>query len=51
MEEVEHLCDRVAIMFAGRIVASGTPAELKSRYKLKQMEDIFAYLAKPEARA
>jgi ABC-type multidrug transport system ATPase subunit len=50
MDEVEHLCDRVAIMFAGRIVASGTPAELKSRYKLKQMEDIFAYLANPEAR-
>lgn len=50
MEEIERLCGRVAIMFTGRIVASGTPAELKSRYKLKQMEDIFAYLAKPEAR-
>ncbi len=51
MDEIEHLCDKVAIMFAGRIVASGTPAELKSRYKLKQMEDIFAHLAKPEARS
>ncbi len=51
MDEIEHLCDKVAIMFGGRIVAHGTPAELKSRYKLKQMEDIFAYLAKPEARA
>ena len=48
MEEVEHLCDRVAIMFGGRIVASGTPAQLKKKYKLKQMEDVFAHLVKPE---
>lgn len=47
MEEVEHLCGRVAIMYAGRIVASGTPAQLKKKYKLKQMEDVFAYLIKP----
>lgn len=47
MEEVERLCDRVAVMFAGRIVGSGTPAELKKRYKLKQMEDVFAHLVRP----
>lgn len=47
MEEIEHLCGRVAIMFAGRIVDSGTPSELKQKYKLKQMEDVFAYLVKP----
>jgi ABC-2 type transport system ATP-binding protein len=28
LEEAERLCDRVAIMHAGRIVALGTPAEL-----------------------
>jgi ABC-2 type transport system ATP-binding protein len=49
MDEVEFLCGRVAVMFAGRIAASGTPQELKDRYKLKQMEDVFAYLMKPEA--
>ncbi len=47
MEEIERLCSRVAIMFAGRIVDAGTPAELKAKYKLKQMEDVFAYLVKP----
>ncbi|MBI5227334.1 ABC transporter ATP-binding protein [Candidatus Micrarchaeota archaeon] len=47
MEEVEKLCNRVAIMFAGRIVASGTSKELKEKFKLKQMEDVFAYFAKP----
>jgi ABC-2 type transport system ATP-binding protein len=49
MDEVEYLCGRVAVMFAGRIAASGTPKELKDRYKLKQMEDVFAYLMRPEA--
>ncbi len=46
MEEVEHLCDKVAIMFSGRIAASGTPEQLKKRYELKQMEDVFAHLIK-----
>jgi len=46
MDEVDALCDRVAIMFAGRIVASGTPKTLKAKYKLKQMEDVFAHLMK-----
>ncbi len=46
MEEIEYLCERVAIMFAGRMVGSGTPAQLKKRYKLKQMEDVFAHLMK-----
>ncbi len=47
MEEIEYLCSKVAIMFAGRIVASGTPEQLKKKYKLKQMEDVFAHLVKP----
>jgi ABC-2 type transport system ATP-binding protein len=28
MEEAEHLCDRVVLVDAGRVIASGTPAEL-----------------------
>lgn len=30
MEEAEALCDRIAIIDAGRIIAMGTPAELKA---------------------
>jgi ABC-2 type transport system ATP-binding protein len=47
MDEVERLCHRVAIMYASRLVASGTPEELKAKYNLKQMEDVFAEVAKP----
>jgi ABC-2 type transport system ATP-binding protein len=32
MDEAEALCDRVAVMRAGRIVAAGTPAELIDRH-------------------
>ncbi|MCV2394656.1 ABC transporter ATP-binding protein [Actinotalea sp. M2MS4P-6] len=32
MEEAERLCDRVALIDAGRIVAVGTPAELAERH-------------------
>jgi ABC-2 type transport system ATP-binding protein len=31
MDEAEH-CDRIAMMHRGRIIALGTPAELKGRY-------------------
>lgn len=31
MDEAEHLCDRVAIVDHGRIVAAGSPAELMAR--------------------
>ena len=31
IEEAERLCDRVAIVDHGRVVALGTPRELKSR--------------------
>lgn len=46
MDEVERLCHRVAIMYSARLVASGTPAELKAKYRIKQMEDVFAEVAK-----
>lgn len=32
MEEAEKLCDRVAIMDAGKIIALGTPADLMKKY-------------------
>jgi ABC-2 type transport system ATP-binding protein len=40
MEEAERLCDRVAIMHAGRVAATGTPSELGS----PTLEDTFVTL-------
>jgi ABC-2 type transport system ATP-binding protein len=45
MEEAEY-CDRVVIMDAGRVLAQGTPAEIRTRAGVKEgstttMEDAF----------
>ena len=40
MEEAQTLCDRVAIMDAGKIVASGTPAELISELASRGVKSI-----------
>jgi len=41
MLEVELMCDRLALINDGRIVAEGTPQELKSRYKAANIEEVF----------
>jgi ABC-2 type transport system ATP-binding protein len=41
MLEVEFLCHRVALINDGRIVASGTPTELKNRYDARNVEEAF----------
>lgn len=37
MEEAERLCDRIALIDAGRVVATGTPAELAARATAEQV--------------
>ncbi len=41
MLEVEHLCDRVAFINNGRVVDSGSPAELMNKYSSANMEEAF----------
>src|SRR5262245_10819424 len=41
MREVEKLCDRVAIMAHGKIVACGTLNELREQYKQDDLEELF----------
>lgn len=41
MSEVEKLCDRVALIHQGRIVADGSLPELRTRFGRDGMEDIF----------
>ncbi len=41
MREVEKLCDRVAIMARGRVVAAGTLPELRAEYGEDDLEELF----------
>ena len=41
MSEAENLCDTVAIIHGGRILAEGTLEELRQRAGLQSLEDIF----------
>lgn len=43
MEEAEY-CDRVAIIDYGKLVAVGTPKQLKKKTKAKKMNDVFLEL-------
>jgi ABC-2 type transport system ATP-binding protein len=42
MLEVEHLCERVALLNKGKIVAEGKPQELKERFNSPNLEEVFA---------
>src|SRR5699024_9432309 len=41
MDEVERLCDRVAVIDAGRIIAQGSPQQLKARAGTPTLEEAF----------
>ncbi|WP_439385225.1 ABC transporter ATP-binding protein [Amycolatopsis lexingtonensis] len=44
MDEAERLCDRVAIFDAGRVIATGTPAELRRSVNVSTLDDAFVSL-------
>lgn len=46
MLEVEFLCDKVALIHDGRIVAEGSPRELKEAYEAENLEEVFAKVVK-----
>src|SRR5208282_311497 len=41
MSEAEKLCDRIGIIDRGRLLVDGTLAELRTRYGVTELEDIF----------
>ena len=41
MLEVEYLCDRVALINEGKIVAEGTPEQLKVQHDAENLEEVF----------
>jgi ABC-2 type transport system ATP-binding protein len=41
MLDVEFLCDRVALVNKGKVVAEGSPSELKEKYNAVNLEEVF----------
>jgi len=48
LEEVEAACSRVIIIDRGKIVANGTPQELKARSPEGRLEDVFRSITLPD---
>jgi ABC-2 type transport system ATP-binding protein len=42
MLEVEYLCDQVALLNKGKVVARGKPQELKEKFESANLEEVFA---------
>jgi sodium transport system ATP-binding protein len=49
MREAEKLCDRIGILYQGRIHAQGSLEDLQRQTGIQDLEDIFMKLARPEA--
>ena len=45
LDEAEY-CDRLSIMVDGRLAALGTPGELKARFAVPSLDDVFVRLAR-----
>jgi ABC-2 type transport system ATP-binding protein len=46
MRDVEEVCDRVLFMHKGRIIAEGTPQQVKDKFKQTSLEDVFISVAR-----
>ena len=49
MEEAEY-CHRLALMYKGRVIALGTPEELKKEANQPSMEEVFIHVIEEEDR-
>lgn len=51
LDEADRLADSVAVLTGGRIVAEGTPAELKAVHDTGSLDDVFLALTAPPTEA
>lgn len=49
MEEAEFLCDRIVMIYRGRVVAKGSPDELKEQTRTTNLRETFLKLIEDEA--
>src|SRR5467141_2926723 len=47
MSEVEKLCDHIGIIHGGKLLAEGTLADLRQRFGIQDLEDIFVKVVEP----
>jgi len=50
MLEVEYLCDRIALLSKGKIVAMGSPKDLMNKYGVRNLEEVFVKVVGHAAR-
>lgn len=50
MRDIEEVCDRILFLHQGRILASGTAGEIKSRFEGKDLDDVFIKVARNEVK-
>ncbi|MFX1507704.1 MAG: ABC transporter ATP-binding protein [Promethearchaeota archaeon] len=48
LTDINELCDRIAIIAKGRILAVGHPKELEEQYQVQGIEKVYTYLVKAE---
>ena len=51
MSEVERLCDVVGIIHNGKLLAEGTPAQLRDTWRENDLEEIFVKIVSPHVTA
>ncbi|MGM0595642.1 MAG: ABC transporter ATP-binding protein [Myxococcota bacterium] len=44
MFEVDSLCDRIALVYRGEIIANGSPDKIKSKWQKSSLEEVFVHL-------
>lgn len=48
LAEAEQLCHRVAVMNSGRLLASGTPTQVKNQTSMSTLEEAFLTLVRSD---
>jgi len=51
MKDIQEVCDRILFLHEGSILASGTPEEIKLRFKSRNLDEVFIKIARNEVEA